>query len=52
MPVTVPNWACCAEVSAFSKTALIIVNTTAPPVAPLASLRVAVRVFVVPGRSP
>ena len=52
VPVTVPNWACWAVVSAFSNTALIIVNTTAPPVAPLASLKVAASVLVVPGVMP
>ena len=52
VPVTVPNWACWAVVSAFSNTALIIVKTTAPPVAPLASLSVAESVLVVPGTIP
>ena len=49
VPVTVPNWACWAEVSAFSNTELIMVKTTAPPVARLALLRVADRVLVVAG---
>ena len=35
VPVTVPNWACWADVSAFSNTELIMVKTTEPPVAPL-----------------